>query len=108
MIVAIVAMTVASALLSQCFVSPGLGAIGAAGVVAIGVAAFGWQAPVAVAAGAVAFLLGARAGREVWAVERRTVADMPCDLRAALPVDWERFMFDLAEWSAARGKWGRR
>src|SRR3954462_14972625 len=102
MIVAILAMTVSAALLSQCFASPRLGAVGSAGVLAIGVVAFGWQAPVAAVAGAVVVLLGVRASRDLWTVGRHPVADAPSDLRAILPIDWERFMFDLAEWSAAR------
>jgi hypothetical protein len=108
MIIAIPAMTVATALLSQCFVSPQLGAIGSAGVLAIGVTAFGWTVPVVAVATAVAVLLGARAGRDIWGVRHQPVTGSPRDLHTVLPVDWERFMRDLAEWSAARGGRTRR
>jgi hypothetical protein len=110
MLVAILAMTVAAALLSQCFVSPRLGAIGSVGVLAIGVTAFGWAIPVAAVAAAVAVLLGARASRGMWRVSHHTAAvtAAPCDLHAILPIDWERFMRDLADWSATRGGRARR
>ena len=107
MLVAILAMTVATALLSQCFVSPGLGAVGAAGVVAIGVVAFGWAAPVADLTVAVAVLLAVRATPEMWSVRHGPAANIPCDLHTVLPIDWERFMRDLAEWSATRARGGR-
>jgi hypothetical protein len=107
MLVAILAMTVATALLSQCFASPALGAVGAAGVFAIGVAAFGWAAPVAAFTVAVAVLLAVRATHEVWGVRHEPAANVPCDLQTVLPIDWERFMRDLAEWSAARARGGR-
>jgi len=100
--VAIIAMTLATVVGAQCFSSPVLGAAGAAAVLAIGVAAFGWTGPVAAVACAVVALLAARALYEhahpAGRPERRPLGE----LQAVAPVDWDRFMRDLEQWSTAR------